>query len=340
MPRNIVICCDGTWNTKDQAFPTNVTKLHAAVKAAADTAQAVTYIPGIDTDHGLIGKLFGGPFSHGLVDNIKGSYGFLVENYQPGDNVFLFGFSRGAYTARSVAGLIRNCGVLQRPHSDMLQPAINMYRSRDHHPNSEVARTFRETNSHEVGVHFIGVWDTVGALGIPLRGLNLLTQRKHLFHDDKLSSSVKHAYQALAIDERRWSFKPAAWEDRTDITAEAKAAQAVEQAWFAGVHTDVGGGQAVAGLSDLALRWMLVKAEAAGLAYDHAYIDRTSEPDPLSMLHESRTGFYKYLWPHNRPIAGNRAGETVNAAPIERNEKDPSYRPSNLQSWLSSHPTP
>lgn len=334
MPKNIVICCDGTWNTKDQAHPTNVSRLHAAVKRATDSSQAVTYIPGVGTDNNLLDKLFGGAFGHGLVDNIKGAYGFLVEKYQPGDDVFLFGFSRGAYTARSVAGLIRNCGVLKREHDDLTQQAFDMYRSRDNHPNSDAAREFRQTNSHEVAVHFIGVWDTVGALGIPLRGLNLLTQRKHRFHDVKLSSSVENAYQALAIDERRWSFKPAVWENRADVTAD----QNVEQAWFAGVHTDVGGGQAVAGLSDLALRWMLEKAEAAGLEYDHAYIDGISNPDPLSELHESRSGFYKYLFPHTRPIDGDRAGETVNEAPIERNEKDPSYEPANLRKWLASHP--
>ena len=204
----------------------------------------------------------GGAFGHGLEDNVYEAYRFLVGNYEPGDELFLFGFSRGAFTARSLAGMIRKCGILERQHVRRYPAAIALYRD-DQHPDSPAARTFRR--AHAVGgdatlpIRFIGVWDTVGALGIPLRGLRGLTRHKYQFHDTELSGSVAQACHALAIDERRAPFEPTLWAYRP------KPGQTVEQVWFAGVHSDVGGGYPDTGLADITLEWMIDRAQGAGL---------------------------------------------------------------------------
>ncbi len=135
-------------------------------------------------------------------------------------------------------GLIRNSGLLHKRHAEKFGKAYELYRDRapSAHPDKEKAQEFVRDHSRRVLIKFVGVWDTVGALGIPMRGLRYLTYRRHKFHDMKLSSMVENAYHALAIDERRGPFKPSVWE------GDAKEGQSVEQAWFAGVHSDIGGG--------------------------------------------------------------------------------------------------
>ena len=249
-----------------------------------------------------------------------------MHNYEEGDDLFLFGFSRGAYTARSLVGLIRNCGLLRKSKAGRFMSAMDLYRKPDDPPDSPEARRFREANSREVPIAFLGVWDTVGALGIPLRGLHRLTRRKHQFHDIELSSIVKHAYQALAIDERRWPFRASVWK------ALPKEGQTVEQVWFPGVHGDVGGGYAANGLSDAAFAWLMAKATDHGLALDAEYVAEQIKPDPLSTLHDSRTGFYKLLRPHVRSI-GKDGAETEAVHPsavLRQQQARPHYGPENL----------
>ncbi|MFP5344615.1 MAG: DUF2235 domain-containing protein [Gammaproteobacteria bacterium] len=339
MPKRIVICSDGTWNTPDQKDrgqirPSNVAKMALAVarQDARGMEQRVFYDKGVGTH--WWDRVRGGAFGAGLSENIEDAYRFLVENYEPDDEIYLFGFSRGAYTARSTAGLMRNCGLLKKEHADKFQQAYALYRRRDDqsNPNSVEAQIFRRMYAHEVRIKCIGVWDTVGALGIPLRGMRYANRLIGLeFHDVKLSSYVDHAYQALAIDEKRAPFAPSIWQQQPHA-----AGQKLEQVWFAGVHTNVGGGYEDSGLSDITFMWMKEKAQGAGLAFDEDYIMENIHPGWDGELRDSRTGLYKLTPSHHRPIgAGENTGEKVHPDALRRYKNLSGYKPENLTDYLA-----
>ena len=242
MSKRLVVCCDGTWNTPDQQQPTNVTKIALAVASADDDGleQRVFYHRGVGSRPG--DRIRGGAFGYGLSRNVRDAYRFLVHNYEPGDELFFFGFSRGAFTVRSLAGLVRNCGILRRSESRRIADAYALYRGRANatKPNGVESVLFRRSYSYEPRIRFIGVWDTVGALGIPVTGLPVARwlNRRWGFHDTDLSSHVDAAYQALAIDEQRGPFRPTLWTQQDH----APKTQVVQQVWFSGVHCDIGGG--------------------------------------------------------------------------------------------------
>src|SRR3954469_13348738 len=214
--RRLVICADGTWNTPDKTekgtpVPTNVIKMARAICPVddRDVSQIVYYHDGVGTGVGVIDKILGGGFGIGVERNITDCYRFLVDNYHDGDEIFLFGFSRGAFTARSLGGMIRKCGVLQPDKTDMIPKAFEFYRS-DVHPREPQAVQFRAENSKQVKLKMVGVWDTVGALGIP--GLfRFIARKRFSFHDVGLSSEVEHAYHAISVDEKRKPFAPTLW---------------------------------------------------------------------------------------------------------------------------------
>jgi uncharacterized protein (DUF2235 family) len=334
-----VICCDGTWSVPDQhcdgrPCPTNVatTALSVLPHDSSGATQAVYYGRGIGT--GRWDHLTGGAFGVGISRHILDAYTFLIDEYVPGDELFLFGFSRGAYTARSLAGLIRNCGIVKREFRDHVPEAYALYRRRDDasQPAAAESQLFRKTYTHEADapatrVHFIGVWDTVGALGIPIGALGWISRRVlHLqFHDVNLSSYVDNAFQALAIDERRRAFQPAVWTQQSHATN-----QRLEQVWFAGVHSNVGGGNADPGLSDLAFLWMRDRATECGLEFDaQATIAR---PDFLGPIRESWRGIYRVAPPRRRKITANggpAAYEYAHWSPVRRRAKS-AYDPPNL----------
>ncbi|MEO9138565.1 MAG: DUF2235 domain-containing protein [Jatrophihabitans sp.] len=192
----------------------------------------------------------GGAFGFGLSRDVRDAYRFLVTHFEPGDEVFFFGFSRGAFTARSTAGFVRNCGILRPDEADRVDEAYAQYRSRTAHPRGVQAQLFRHSFSNETRICFIGGWDTVGALGVPLSGARFLNSlnRGSQFHDTALSTTVDAAYQALAIDEKRKPFRPAVWRKQPSTVP-----QDVEQVRFAGVHCNLGGDYADHALSDVAL---------------------------------------------------------------------------------------
>lgn len=296
--KRIVVCCDGTWNTADESdagspCPTNVAKLAQLVAPCAEdgTPQVTYYHEGVGTGNGL-DKLVGGAFGAGLSENIAHAYRFLVNNYCADDELYLFGFSRGAYTARSLVGLIRNSGLLKKQHSGRFSVAYELYRDRSEgtQPKANLADTFRQQFSWQPEVKFVGVWDTVGSLGVPDSLISKWLGSKWTFHDVRLSGIVKHAFHAMAIDEKRADFQPCPWE----VPSDGPADQECEQVWFAGVHCDVGGGYPEAGLSDVALQWMVDKAQGCDLAI--APDNLTLAPDPYGTLHDSRTGLF-----HLRP---------------------------------------
>lgn len=300
MAKKIIICADGTWNSennKDQGrpAPTNVLKIARALRPedSSGKAQVIHYQSGVGTDLGR--RLFGGAFGSGLFENVLDCYEFLVHNYFPGDAIYLFGFSRGAYTVRSLAGLIRNSGILKRGHEVHQDGAVELYRdyAGDARPEGARAREFRASHSYETDIHFIGVWDTVGALGIPgLHGASRLAKGMDWqFHDVTLSHRVHFAYQALAVHEHRAEFTPTLWELKSP---DPDYPQTLEQVWFSGAHADVGGGYAATGLSDVALSWMVRKATAAQLEFDLSVLPGF-HPRPLAAGHDSFSALYKIL---------------------------------------------
>ena len=336
--KRLVICCDGTWNTPDQMDrgqirPSNVVKMARSVVStgAEGVTQIVFYDRGVGTDWGL-DRITGGALGQGLTRNIEDAYRFLVNNYDDGDDIYFFGFSRGAYTVRSTAGMIRNSGLLKKIHADVFPQAYELYRS-ETHPNDQAAKDFRQEYSWQPRIKFIGVWDTVGALGVPIRGLRWLTRKKHQFHDVTLSSFVDNAFHALAIDEKRGPLAPTLWE------AKNVDGQTLEQVWFAGVHTNVGGGYADSGLSDIAFRWMATKAQACDLTLDRDYVESVTTPDSDGELRNSKKGWYWLTRSFVRPIGKQTSGyEAVHQSAVTRRQSEaarPSmYKPDNLEAYL------
>lgn len=328
--KRLIVCSDGTWSTQDQRCPTNVVKLHRALaEVGADGApQLSCYVQGVGTSTWQ--RLAGGAFGWGLSQNVKQGYRFLVEHFEPGDELYFFGFSRGAYTARSLAGLVRNAGVLRAEHAGKVDDAYSLYRDRDKHPRGEEAARFRAAHSHESRVRCIGVWDTVGSLGIPLTGLHLfkLVNRPWQFHDTDLSSHVDAAYHAMAIDERRGPFSPTLWSKQPP-----SGRQEVEQVWFSGVHSDVGGGYPDDDLADIALLWMVERARRCGLA-----VQDPPDTDPRidGRMHDSYTDLYVLTQPSERQLGEvDPTHEYAASSAVARQDRDPSYAP-NLRRYRDS----
>ena len=347
--KRLVVCCDGTWNKPDQPYPTNVAKVGCGIASqdSGGVRQRVHYHPGVGT--GRFERLRGGAFGLGLSRNVRECYRFLVEHYESGDELYFFGFSRGAFTARSTIGLLRNAGILRPEHVDRVDAAYDLYRKRGepHSPSGNQARIFQQTYSHEtIDVHFAGVWDTVGSLGIPgLRGP--IANRWWGFHDTELSSRVRNAYQALAIDEQRRLFPPTIWHQQQDAEG-----QAFEQRWFAGVHCDVGGGYADPSVAELALLWLVAQARECGLAFKPEHFlevtpapdsarRRTGEhvaPDALGTIGDSRKGFYRLFAPWQRELRDLDGNAHLDLAPsvVERRRERSDYRPENLERYIDS----
>ncbi|TAH35503.1 MAG: DUF2235 domain-containing protein [Planctomycetota bacterium] len=349
--KRLVICLDGTWNRADQEYegvpcPTNVVQMaFRAAKRDGDVSQIVYYDQGVGTGN-LLDRISGGAFGEGLESNIHDAYRFLVANYEPNDQLFLFGFSRGAFTARSLAGMIRKCGILRRSSVRHYRPAVGLYRSAQR-PDDPDPQQFRREHSvcggDPIDIHFVGVWDTVGALGIPMRGLRWLTRRDYQFHDTELSKSVKNAYHALAIDEHRAPFRPTLW------AYVPKEGQTVEQVWFCGAHSDVGGGYREPGLSNIALTWMMEKAQAAGLSIDTEAAAAYPLVQDLKLPpHNSRTALYRLARALHRAIgvAMPISGQMPAAAPVsdprqslhesvrKRWDEDEGYRPASVRNYF------
>jgi len=335
--KRLILCCDGTWNTVEQErngrpCPTNVVKLAYRIsKRAPDgTPQVVYYSQGVGTGN-LVDRITGGAFGEGLTTNLHEAYLFLVGNYEQGDEIYLFGFSRGAFTARSIGGMIRKCGILDRSHVDRYVEALALYQDTDVHPNDAKAVQFRAETSvgadTPIPIKCIGVWDTVGALGIPWTALSPISHKRFAFHDTELSGQVENGFHALAIDEQRAPFAPTLWDEK------AKEGQRIVQTWFIGAHGDVGGGYVNSSLSDISLRWMIEHVEPLGLALMHSTEYRAAvglRDDPLGPLHNSRKGFYLLTKKIDRAvkIGGTQA---IHPTVIDRWKNDKTYRPSNLQ---------
>ena len=295
--KRIAIFADGTWNSPEQGGASNVLQMARAVRPLSGGAEQVAFYDwGVGTDRK---KITGGISGVGIDKNIMDCYRFIMHNYDPGDALFFFGFSRGAYTVRSLAGFIRNCGILRREHAAQASAAYRLYRQRSASsgPNARRAMQFRRDYAVAdiTQIEFVGVWDTVGSLGIPVPFWGTLGEREFLFHDTEPSKIIQHARHAIAIDENRVDFEPTLWSDKPGLD--------LQQVWFSGVHSDVGGGYKERGLSDCAAQWMIREAGKYGLRFE-THLVKAVAPNPEDAQHNERKGIYRARKELVRPVTG------------------------------------
>jgi uncharacterized protein (DUF2235 family) len=320
MPKNIVLCSDGTGNSTIKNRGTNVYKLYEAVDLETppgEDRQVGFYDDGVGTGALKTLRALGGAFGYGFARNIRQLYAYLCRVYEPGDRIYLFGFSRGAYTVRALAGMIGTCGVLDGDKLSepelrrLVGEAYDVYRlgyrpQRWHADALRRAEEFRRTHPvHQPGapvrIAFIGVWDTVGAVGLPddaalKKVLWVLSGfRIPWFKNYRLGDVVDRACHALAIDDERQTFHPVLWDGHR---SSGEVDTRLEQVWFPGVHSNVGGGYVKQGLSLVTLSWMMRHARAAKLRFSaldqQTYLERQNAHDKL---YDSRSGtgaFYRY----------------------------------------------
>ena len=355
--KNIVICSDGTGNTAIKGRGTNVFKLFESVDLNGHRTdprlppQVAIYDDGVGTEDFKPVRVVAGATGYGLSRNVRQLYKELVRIYDPGDRIFLFGFSRGAFTVRTLAGLIGFCGIVdvrRLPTVDALTAAVKRgyraYRARYRTPLGKLLRgevdpqaieRFRSECCHELPapVHFLGVWDTVDAVGLPfhLGEVINLTIYRFKFPDQHLGPIVETACHALSVDDERHSFHPLLWHHR-----DAGDDRRIDQTWFAGAHSNVGGGYPKQGVSLVALEWMLQKAETAGLRLvpgdrgyyrDHANVD--------DKVYDPRAGIGMFYRWKPRDVAAlcdaNRVAPTVHLSVLERiAHGTEDYAPGNL----------
>lgn len=256
----------------------------------------------------------------GINRQIRRAYGWLASRYRPGDRIFLFGYSRGAYAVRSLAGVIDRVGLL-RHDSATERNVLQIYRHYQLAPNSHAARAFSYENCHlEARIEMIGVWDTVKALGWRVPGLWMLTDRKHAFHNHHLGPSIRHGFQALAHDETRAVFEPVLWDCPEGWEGN------VEQVWFRGAHADIGGqvGDFLQArpLSNIPLVWMLERAEACGLKLPNQWRDRYP-CDPEAPMVGTWKGWGKlFLMRRRRRVGRDRSEKLHPTLTIEKSLRD------------------
>ena len=301
MNKRLIICCDGTWNepndkTKgndaDDTEPTNVLKVVRGIAPVDKDGipQVVYYDAGVGT-LGFLDRFLGGGLGVGISKNIQQAYRFIANNYHEGDELFLFGFSRGAYTVRSLAGFIGTVGLLDKKYLRHVAAAYSYYRLQPaKRPGSaQEGRLKAFTRRQDIPIKFIGAWDTVGALGAPTPVLRRLTRSMIGFHDTQLGRRVQNAYHALAVDEKRRPFQANLW------TGTPASGQTIEQLWFPGVHSNVGGGYRDTTLSDVTLKWMTDRATSHGLEFTSLVTGLRPKAGSSGSLRDSFSLLYEVL---------------------------------------------
>lgn len=343
--KRIITCSDGTWNKPGDVeegvnLRTNVQKIFEAIcnEDGEGVKQIKYYDQGVGSTGSKLRRIIDGATGYGLDENILDAYKFIIWNYEQGDEIYLFGFSRGAYTARSLAGMIRKVGLVKNNDLNLIKQAYDLYRNTKIKPDDALAVSFRQRNSQpEPAAHvkFIGVWDTVGSLGIPF--MVMQNKKKYQFHDTTLSSAIDFAYHALAVDEQRKNFIPTLWKQSANADGRV-VKQVLEQRWFPGVHSNIGGGYPTMGISDIALRWLINKAKNTGLAFEQAYIDDRAkiQPNIADEVYNSNKLPFSLLGNYVRPVLqGMGDGEIIDESVFQRMALDfspkPAYKPGNIQ---------
>ena len=325
--KRIVILIDGTWNKEGITGNTNVAALdpgnrivaHAFIKTsgADGVAQHVHYHDGVGAEGDLFKKLLGGAIGLGLKQIIRECYDFVVKDYTVGDEIYLIGFSRGAYAARALAGLIGASGIQRATDAATFEIAWQHYRTKPAaraHPQTAssserkaiaeyaaAGSAFHDTRT----VKCVAVWDTVGSYGIPA-GLGLAPLARYFalfvlgFHDTSFGDHVEVGLHAVGVDEHRRPFVPTFW----TIPRGQKPKGHVEQTWFAGAHCNVGGGYPDAGLSDQALVWMIARLQAlTGLEFDIDAVKAGTRPNIAGAVIDSTKGWpIDHAFPHYRKV--------------------------------------
>lgn len=331
MAKNIVICSDGTGNSAVKDRGTNVFKLYEAVDLNGHRGdpglrqQVALYDDGVGSQGLKPVKALAGALGWGLSRNVRELYAELVRVYDPGDKLYLFGFSRGAFTVRTLAGLISEIGVLDREKFTTeyeLRAAVKVaYKYHRRHYQTAISKLFRKPpeegdlerfrKEHSVfdaehcpegvpSIDFIGVWDTVDAVGFPADFIADMWNTwfyRFKFPDTTLSPRVKRACHAISIDDERHTFHPVLWNERGESGR-------IEQVWFAGVHSNVGGGYPKQGMSLVPLLWMMNHAGASGLRFVRTVRSLIEETRHVSdTLYDSRAGLGMYYRFKPRDIA-------------------------------------
>lgn len=331
--RNLVVCCDGTGNVWGPGGGvTNVVRLVRAL--SRDRARQICfYDPGVGTPDGYVADGAGGlswrdrlrrlgglAWGDGVWTNVAEAYLFLVEHYRPGDRIFLFGFSRGAFTARAVAGVIHLCGLLEREHDNLVPALLKVYRSPAGRTRDEAGEALKKAFSRDgVAVHFTGVWDTVESVGI----VRLLAGA-HITSNRDVKSTYVHVRHAVALDEVRAPYLPRLYAAPGQPLSDGRT---FKQVHFCGAHSDVGGGYAHDGLSNAALHWMVREANEVGLLIEPGVLDGFTG-NPLDLLHDepSRIPYWVLAGIFTRGLPGE--GVTIHESVAERMEHPAcAYRP-------------
>lgn len=366
--KRLALFLDGTWNEPDSH--TNVIELYNRVLEGniGGAEQRRYYHMGVGTQ--WYNKVIGGAVGAGLSENVQRAYAWLVDNYVDGDEIYLFGFSRGAYTARSVAGVIINCGLLKDKNvlrvEDLYaryqrgKDATPLYRlelqqqAANPPPLSDADRALMQ-HSRRVAIKFVGVWDTVGALGVPWTEAPLIGRGNFYFHNTNLSVLIENAYHALAIDENRAPYKPTLWTQFVPDVPDAHPyvpvrTPVVEQRWFIGAHSNVGGGYSGDDLRTISMAWLQGKARDCGLTFSNMITLTGAEyrTRPVDSFAKFMGGIYRCLRlgsRYYRPIGAdprkvNRGTSTpinewIDVSVFQRYRDCPDYRPKNVSDWAA-----
>jgi uncharacterized protein (DUF2235 family) len=315
--KKIVVCCDGTGNEYGD-HNTNVVELYSV--AVKSNEQITFYAAGVGTGGWEYEEKFGSlkakhdlATGEGLQKNVEDAYRFLMSYYEEGDRVYLFGFSRGAFTARALAGMLYKVGLLRSNNDNLLEYASKIYNNKDNKYSDAIVAGFRSTFCRPCAAYFIGVWDTVESL--------VLNAGKR-FYNCQLNPETKFGYHALSIDEKRKDFPPCLWDETQKVEG-----QTIEQVWFPGVHSDVGGWYDERGLSNAALLWMIKKAQAGGMEVDMNRV-ASYKSNPHDKIHESYEGFWIFRGSQLRTIP---SGALLHTSAVERMESAVNrYKPRNL----------
>ncbi|MEP2990377.1 MAG: DUF2235 domain-containing protein [Parasphingorhabdus sp.] len=365
--KKLALFLDGSWNNIDDN--TNVWRLSQMVsrRDSQGNRQLRYYTPGVGTARGE--KIRGGALGHGLDEDVIEAYRWLMGNFTqkkgetPSDEIYIFGFSRGAFTARSLSGMIARCGLLRAGAPLSVEELYNRYRMDSKAPslvelydkdNPTAAERRLMRHSRRVIIRMIGVWDTVGALGVPFGNIPGISRRRFGFHNTDLSKLYEHAYQALAVDEHRKAFDPTLWTlfKPTGSDHPKKGSwrpTQVEQRWFVGAHANIGGGIPSDDLPQLPMDWLVGKANALGLTFRETVKVR-KDKDWKGSIHDSFAefafGLYRlikfgrrhYRTIAKRPIAvdGGSVGsvnETIDGSVFDRWRHNAEYRPVSIVRW-------
>jgi uncharacterized protein (DUF2235 family) len=323
VPRTHVYIIDGTMSRLVPGEETNTGLLYRLLEAMGpQRAQTVGYHPGVQGEG--LGKWLSVAAGAGINLTIVEGYATLASRYRPGDRIMLFGFSRGAYAVRSLAGFIGRVGLVRREDATErnIRRAFRLYEAE---AVTEAARAFRAAHCHpRVSIEVLGVWDTVKALGLPYPVVSRLAPMATEFHDEGLTSEVHNAFQALALDEDRLAYAPMPWRVSRDWPGR------VEQMWFAGAHADVGGHvwdvPEARPLANISFRWLVSRAEACGLMLPVGWAGRFPV-DPGAASKGNRSGRQRLFWDRAPRIVGACSSEEVHPSVVRRMRLVPGYHP-------------